>query len=401
MILTPEWTTHKGLRAQVQRLWERGLVLRTIVEPGGMFPKRLVLKRPASAQLRDRFADVRTWAADLASARHVRIVMRNVRHRVVGSNSLPHEAWVDSADDAAAMIGKRRQLMAFRKLVATVRGRQPPLVSWLARKPLRALELGPDWNGLLDVVQWMQDHPRPGIYVRQMDVSGVDTKFVESHRGVLAEMLDIALPDGAIDESRTGVARFESRYGFKSRPNYVRIRILDPQCALLPWREEDEGQEVVVSAASFANLRMGVRRVFVTENEINFLALPLMERAMAIFGGGYGLKALGGARWLARSRLYYWGDIDTHGFAILDELRSHFESVASLLMDRRTFLEFKSSWVAEPRPTNRELSRLTSEEGRLYEDIRNGRYGPNLRLEQERVAFAWVRAALDRISSAS
>ena len=373
------------------------MVLRAIVEPDGMFPKRLVLKRPTSAQLRDRFADVRTWVADLTSARHVRIVMRNVRHRVIGPNSLPHQAWIDTADDAAAMIGKRRQVTAFRKLVATVRGRQPPLVSWLARKPLRALELGSDWNGLLDVVEWLQEHPRPGIYVRQMDVPAVDTKFVESHRGELAELLDLALSGEAIDKSRTGVAGFENRYGFRSRPKHVRIRILDPQCALLPWCEEDEGQELVLSAASFANLRTGVWQVIVAENEINFLALPLTEGAMAIFGAGYGLDALGKARWLARCRLYYWGDIDTHGFAILDELRGYFKSVESLLMDRDTFLEFKPPCVPEPKPTGGTLSRLTPEEQRLYADLLNDKYGASLRLEQERIAFGWVKAALARL----
>jgi hypothetical protein len=35
----------------------------------------------------------------------------------------------------------------------------------------------------------------------------------------------------------------------------------------------------------------------------------------------------------------YWGDLDTHGFAILDELRAHCPHAESLLMNRATFLE--------------------------------------------------------------
>ena len=364
-----------------------------------MFPKRLVLKRPSSIQLRDCFEDVRTWSAALRSAPHVRLAMLAVRHRVIGANTLPHEAWVDTVGDAAALIGKRRDVGAFRKLLAKISDRQPLLVSWLAKKPIKALALGSDWDGLLEVIQWLQDQPNPGIYVRQMDVAGVDTKFVDSHRSVLAELLDLALPAGAIDESRTGVARFASRYGFKSKPQHVRIRILDPKCALLPWCEEDEGQELVLTAASFENLQTGAWRVIVTENEINFLALPQMEGTMAVFGAGYGLEVLGRARWLAGCRLYYWGDIDTHGFAILDELRSYFESVASLLMERETFLAFKPLWVPEPKPTGGTLSRLTPEEQRLYADLLNDRYGANLRLEQERIAFGWVEAALARLPS--
>ena len=394
-----DWTTAGDLRAQVGRLWERGVVLREVAEPSGVFPKRLVLKRPTSLQMRDRFADVRSWATDIRSARHVRIVGRTARHRVLGTNSLPGEAWVDTADDAAAMIAKRRQLAAFRRLLAVVGDRQPALVSWLGKRPLRALEIGPDWEGLLGVVEWLQEHPRPGVYVRQMDVPGVDTKFVESYRGVLAQLLDMALPGDAIDPSCTGVSRFDSRYGFRTRPRHVRIRMLDPRCALLPWRGEDEGQELVLSAASFANLEADVGRVIVTENETNFLALPLMKQTMAIFGAGYGLEAIGTARWLDSCQLYYWGDIDTHGFAILNELRSYCESVESLLMDRDTFLRFKSLWGREPKPTCSVLATLTSEEHSLYRDLLNGRYGPKLRLEQERIAFGWVKSALSRLPS--
>ncbi len=40
------------------------------------------------------------------------------------------------------------------------------------------------------------------------------------------------------------------------------------------------------------------------------------------------------AGWLARCQVYYWGDIDTHGFAILDQLRTHIPHARSLLMDR-------------------------------------------------------------------
>ena len=373
------------------------MVLREVVAPAGVFPKRLVLKRPRSVELRDRFGDVRAWAASLRSVPHVRIVMREVRHRVIGTNALPHAAWVESADEAAALIGKRRALKRFRALVAKVGKRQPALVPWLAKRPIRALELGSRWDGLLSVVQWLQDRPRPNIYVRQMDVAGVDTKFVQAHRRTLAELLDIVLPPEAIDHAETGAAKFASRYGFRSKPQHVRIRILDPEFALLPWRDEEDGQEVVLSVASFANLETNARRIIVTENEINFLALPLMEGTLAVFGAGYGLKALGRAGWLERCRLHYWGDIDTHGFAILDELRGHLKKTESLLMDRQTFQKFEPLRVPERKPANRTLTRLTSEEQELYEDLCGGKYEPNSRLEQERISFGWVEAALARL----
>ena len=98
--------------------------------------------------------------------------------------------------------------------------------------------------------------------------------------------------------------------------------------------------------------------------------------------------------WLARCQVFYWGDIDTHGFAILDQLRGCLPQARSLLMDRATLLAFKAQWGMEEKPTRRDLPRLNTEEGALYDDLRDNRLRPNLRLEQERIGFGWVETAL-------
>ena len=391
------WTTPADLRLQVQRLWERGVILADLVREGGTFPKRLTLKRPTSTEVRDSFEAVRAWSASLRSAQHIRITMRQSRHRVLGTNSLPHEAWVDSVEAAAEMIGKRQDVAEFQELLWLTAERQPILVDWLARKPIRALELRHDWRMLLGVVDWLQAHPRPGIYVRQMDAGDVDTKFVEKHRGVLAELLDLALPPGAIDASKTGSSGFAQRYGFKPKPERVRFRILDRDYALLPWHDAEDGQELTLGIESFAALDQQIWRVIITENEVNFLALPPLDGTIAIFGSGYGFETLAQAAWLSRCRLYYWGDIDTHGFAILDQLRGHFEHAESLLMDLRTFLRFCPLWGREHNPTRRSLARLSQSERELYDELRNDHYGQGLRLEQERIGFPWVRDALAKL----
>lgn len=74
------------------------------------------------------------------------------------------------------------------------RQKRPVLLPWLEKRPLRALELSAEWPRLLDVVAWLVEHPRPGIYLRQVDLPGVHSKFIEAHRSVLTELLDLALP---------------------------------------------------------------------------------------------------------------------------------------------------------------------------------------------------------------
>ena len=73
-------------------------------------------------------------------------------------------------------------------------------------------------------------------------------------------------------------------------------------------------------------------------------------------------------------------------FTILDELRSHFPAVQSLLTDQATALSARALWTEEVMPLKRDLARLTLDEEALYKDVR---------LEQERIPFQQVAMALN------
>lgn len=396
------WTTPAELRAQVLRRWEQGALLAENVAPVGLFPLRLALRTPSSNELSERFDEARAWAASLQEGQRAgyRLEMRELRHRVIGHNRLPAQAWVDTLDDALRLAGKAREGRAFRDLLEKTCARQPALLPWLQRQPLRALALVEAWPQLLDVVAWLQAHPRPGIYLRQLDLPGVHSKFLEAHRAVLAEWLDLALPAEAVDVAATGVAQFARRYGFRDKPARVRLRFLDPRpAAWLPLAEPADA-DISLTQPAFDRLNPTVSRVFITENEINFLAFPAVADSLVIFGAGYGFDTLAQAEWLQRCTLHYWGDLDTHGFAILDQLRAHLPHARSFLMDRDTLLAHAAQWTEEPQPTQRDLPRLTEAERRVYDDLRWRRLRDEpLRLEQERIGFGRVEravAALDR-----
>ncbi|KQX39469.1 DUF3322 domain-containing protein [Variovorax sp. Root434] len=385
------WTRPSDLRDQLLKLWDRGDLLARLVTGESLFPRRLALKDPTSAEMTDHFDEVRDWSRDLRAATGYRIVMREFRHRVLGANAIPAEVWVDSLDQALALVGKQKEAVRFAALIELTRASQPLLLPWLARRPLRVLEVESQWSRFLEIVAWLQRHPRPGLYLRQVDIPGVHSKFMETHRGTLMELLDITLAPEAIDKTATGAGEFVRRYGFLGKPSRVRFRILDPELAS---RAACPAQDITVDAPGFARWDLGCSRVFVTENEINFLAFPAIKGSIVIFGSGYGFEMLSDVPWLARCAIHYWGDIDTHGFAILDQLRARFDHVESFLMDRATLMTFKMQWGDEATPTWRELLRLRPEEQALYDDLRDNRLGRHLRLEQERVGFDWVENAL-------
>ncbi len=392
-----KWTTPADLKAQVQRLWDRGLLLASLSGGASAFPRRLTLKGPDSRQLSARFPEVRRWIAQLsAAAGPYRIEWRSVNHRVLGANEIPSEIWIDTLEDALGLISKRRAAEQFADLVGLTREQRPELIPWMAKRPLRALELAEDWPQLLAIVTWMLKHPRPAIYLRQIDLPAVHTKLIEGHRGVLAELLDLVLPEAAIDAAHAGIGGFCRRYGFLDKPLRVRFRVLDSNIRLLPTESE---QDITLTRVSFSSLEPPVSKVFITENEINFLAFPDVPEAMVIFGAGYGFDNLAAALWLQRKDIYYWGDIDTHGFAILNQLRGFFPHAVSFLMDRQTLLDHRPLWGVEAHPETANLARLNAEENALFDQLRQNHWGDRVRLEQERIGFDFLRDVLRRLKT--
>jgi hypothetical protein len=85
---------------------------------------------------------------------------------------------------------------------------------------LRLPGIGQDWSAVQTVARWLREHPSAAMYVRQVDLPGVDTKVIETHKRTLADLLP--------GPTTNGPGWFERRYGFRTTPAMVRFRTLDP-----------------------------------------------------------------------------------------------------------------------------------------------------------------------------
>lgn len=392
------WTTPRDVNDRLRRTWDQGRLLAARVSGEALFPLQMRLARPDGRALGDRFDEVRSWirALEEGSRTHrgfgYEIEWVELEHRQLGRNRVPRAIVIPSEDDALALIGKRRDATRFQGLADATLAVFPALKAWIGRRPLRLLEHAEDWERILAVVTWFRGHARPGVYMRQIDVPGVDTKFIESRKELLSELFDLVLPPENRDETATGVRGFEQRYGLRQKPPLVRFRILDS-------RQHIGGlTDLATPAAEFARLALPARRVFVTENDVNGLAFPDVPDSLVIFGLGYGLERLSEIPSLRQKAVFYWGDIDTHGFAILDRLRAALPDVRSFLMDRATLLAHRSQWVEEGVAYGGSLPHLDASEQALFQDLREHTLGNRIRLEQERVSYHFILDALKAIA---
>lgn len=373
--MSMDWTSPADLRAQLERLWSSGRLLTDET----LFPLELKLRRPDSRALSERFDEVRLWIRDLESEPAFRIEWTEIDHRVLGRNLVPVRVVVADRRAALRLIGRIEDAECFCSLTAVTARRLPELKDWLVQKPLMALENAAHWDHIIDVLLWFRANPRCGLYLRQLDIADVDTKFIEARKPLFAELLDAVLTPVPCS---SGPRWFERRYGLATKPLQVRFRVLDRRLAIRGLTD------LAVIVNEMAALDLPAKRVFITENEINGLSFPESPDSIVIFGLGYGVEILSAIPWLAGRDLRYWGDIDTYGFHILDRLRATFPCTQSFLMDRATLLEHKALWVREENPYTGELVRLTASERAVYDALQG------LRLEQERIPYGWLLNAL-------
>lgn len=255
-----------------------------------------------------------------------------------------------------------------------------------------------EFDRLIEVTRWLGTHPVAGLRPRQLPIRGVDSKWFSTHRTLLtalhgalyapprAEHVDGDLSVGGdVAGAGSPEAGAGAGLGVLDADPRIRMRILDP--SMRPAGLTD--LQVPVSEA--AALPWRPDRVVIVENLETLLCLPDALRVVAVWGRGFDTAAAL-LPWLRGVPILYWGDLDSHGFAILHRYRSHLPQIESLLMDEGTLEAFADLWVPEPKPFRGSLPTLTPSESRALERL--GTEG-GVRLEQERIPWAH---ALERLA---
>jgi len=385
-VITPE-----EIRAKALRHWNNYAYHRDRLAGQPWQAINIPFGKPGGRELLGGYAAIAAAMRDLRAASRetlgygYAIEFEAVAHRQLGEQQLPRRIFFETEHDFLRFIGKAREAAQFERLARLSVERLPTLADLLHARPRLLLDHLAAWEKLLRVAAWFIDHPRPGIYLRQIDLPGIDSKFIERHTTPLTALLDAVLPDAAIER---GEKDFERRYGLRFDQHLIRLRLLDPPLSL------NGLTDLTIPLEDFQRLHPPVKTVFVTENKVNGLAFPPFPKALVIFGLGYGLASLAATPWLHQTRLIYWGDLDTHGFTILARFRETFPHVESMLMDAATLEANRALCVVEDAPVQGIPAALTAEEAVACSALMQPD-GSTLRLEQERIPFGQVEGSLN------
>ncbi|MDN5684879.1 DUF3322 domain-containing protein [Corynebacterium glyciniphilum] len=391
--LTPQ-DAMASLSATVQRRWKTWLV-----SPDEQNSVDLPLHPPtgkATAQdVTAASAWVRSWQNWEKTHPQARVVWveKSWTAAGLGRQLLPDRLQVAGVDALVSLTGTTRYWRGLVRRFAALAGASPaPAVREAAAAVL------PRWRDLDDadlsrvhaVVDWFLAHPSSGLMPRAVPVEGVHGKWLESHRTLVTRL--VAAHRG--DTSGKTVATLTD-LGLVEREAQVRLRLPEglpgwagvPGDVTLTW----SGAAGLWAEELTGSAPPPVTGVLLVENLETFLALPASPGRMLLWGAGYSARRWATLPWLADLPVWYWGDLDADGFAILSAVRSHLPQVQSVLMDEAAVRRWLQLGTVDSNPDRKNLSALTASEDAARDLLASS---GNLRIEQERILLSEAVDAL-------
>lgn len=348
---------------------------------GGTWPLQFPLGAPSESQIAADVGAVRAWIGAWEPSANLpgEVVWTERQWPRIGHQRIPTSVCFGSAASVALALGHGARWALAMERTQTLLAVWPQLEGLLGRQfPVLAGYPAPEFSRLVSLVRWVEGNPKSDMYLRQLPIEGLDTKWIEQRTGVVRAF--VSTLRGGIE---TGDL-YDLLGLRKDAAHWVRMKILCPAL-----RAQMGGMtDVQLPVVQLATLSFKPSKVVIVENLETGLALPDMPSSVAIIGMGNAVTALSGVRWLNEADCVYWGDIDTHGFLMLARARRAIPRLRSVLMDQATLLSGQFLWGTEPTQAKvGELSFLERSEREVCEGLLLQTWGSNIRLEQERLSW--------------
>lgn len=300
------------------------------------------------------------------------------KFRLLGEQKIPSRVWFESEAGYLKILSKAREVESFRRNLDLTRRECSALLAWLVKRPEKMAAHATEWPDLLKVCQFFQTNPNPGLYARELPIP-VGTKFIEQNEAILDLLLHHLLSPDAEPDERS----FQERYGLRFDEPLLRFRLLD---TALREKLRNVADDFSIPLSEARRLDCSRLQIIVTENKMNFLTLPALPNTLAIWGGGNAAQLLTTIPWLGNCRLFYWGDVDIHGFHIVSRLRSAFPHLTTVMMDAATLNDCEKLVGQAKDAAYEKTAHLTPEEQKAYERVKVRQH----LLEQEKIPHAYA-----------
>jgi len=369
---------------KAEKKYLKGDIFKSFINKENIFPLQFKCKKVSQTVIQKNFNQVQKEIEKLTKS-DLNFVYKIYDFKLLGKQRLPEYLIFESVDIFLKIVNKELEYKQFIESYYKIMAKFPNLKPFISQYPFLLIENSAVLDKILLVVEFLLNNPNSNIYIREISLYNIDTKFIENNKKIIDLMLS-TLQNRTILSSLSNFG-FEIKYNLKYPLPQVRFLLLDSNIQGL--------NDLTVPIDQFEFLNIDIEKVFIVENKITTLSFPKIKNSIVIFGQGYGVSILKNVKWLHKKKIYYWGDIDLDGYAILSQIRSYFNCVESIFMDIDTFNKFfylKTVYISNK--TIKELNFLEKSELEVYNALLNNINNEHIRIEQEKLPYEYIKEKL-------
>lgn len=225
--------------------------------------------------------------------------------------------------------------------------------------------------------EFMKGRRKKPVYLREFTAKGVDTKFFENNIRYLRELYNIL--NNANLEKSEDLYNALNITSYPEDEDYVTLRLMTDSTSNIHI------QNIKVYYKELNNLQAKPQKVVIIENKATFYRFPETEGCICIWGDGFAVTGLLSNISFIKdaAKIYYWSDIDTDGYTMLNNIRKCYPKVKSLMMGEKfvkNVIQYNVKDTGSEKSVN-SLDRLNDDEKKAFAYISQNR----LRIEQEKI----------------
>lgn len=359
---------------RIEKHWSDSVLAEARGDDDPRWPWTVTLTNLNGQTLNERWSDVWRWILDWNSWTEANgCTLTSTNRRVGGATrAIPTRVAIPDIMTATAATGADwpERLDAARRRARVLHDEFPEtLTSALLRGACALSDV--DFDLARTAAAWFREHNATGLTARQVPIAGLHAKWLDRNMRIV-----------------TGLSG-RTELGLVTRPSRIHFSYLD--CCWI--RQGNRRRDSVALDEPNQSPGYQPQVILITENKDSALFFPEIDDGIVIEGNGNAVIRLAKVPWIVASpRIFYWGDLDAHGFVILDRLRSTGIDAESILMDQTTldrYAPYGSPTFADGSPLPMGVPAptpfLTDAERSLLERITDPAWEGPRRIEQERI----------------
>ena len=320
--------------------------------------------------------------------------LETVQSRRNGEQTFISRILFETKDDFLSFINENKSYKRFYNAIELVKESHllstEKICEW-SKSHLNDLQSEPEsshyWSDICLCAEWLNKNQESKLYIREIPLP-VHTKFIEQNSKLIQ----------SLTEKSDSAVSFEDTFGLKTKPCSVRFRSISEKVSL-PFSTTNLS-ECQIPIKDFECLDKEfsdqIKNIFIVENEMVYLTFPKVPNSICIWGHGYTVNSLNNVKWFNSKRIYYFGDLDEHGFDILSSYRRFYPDIQSFCMEKSDWNKhLQYAVVGKKLESSRIPENLIAEENEVFQIIR---ISTQNRIEQERISVSYIQEKLNLLN---